>query len=219
MGVLKREETRHGCGNLYQPRLREAVEGQESRTIEGYAIVFGVMSVLLADYWDVYREVIEKGAVTAEDLKGMDIKMTIWHNRERLLARSNKGVGTLRLTVDDIGVKYEFEAPHTPDGDTALELVRLGNLSGSSFTYWTDEAHNVVYEKDDEDVLVRHVNKISEVLEMTIASDPAYSQTTVTAREVESRGISLRKQKQEKAPMSGVLDYEREQRERILNEF
>lgn len=69
----------------------------------------------------------------------MDIKMTLWHNREKLLARSNRGEGTLALTVDEIGVKYSFEAPNTPDGNTALELVRRGDLSGSSFTYWSDE--------------------------------------------------------------------------------
>ena len=179
-------------GGRFQPKLREeTAENGGGRIIEGYAIVFGVESRMIVDYWDDYREIIESGAITEEELAGMDIKMTLWHNRERLLARSNKGVGTLKLKVDEIGVKYEFEAPNTPDGNTAIELVKRGDLAGSSFTYWTDEAHNVNYEKGEDEVLVRHVNKIGMVMEMTIASDPAYTQTSVTAREIESSGIHI----------------------------
>lgn len=193
MKEVKRE-VRTAVGGHYAPRLREVVDeanNVESRVIEGYAIVFGVESRMLCDYWDDYREIIERGAVTDEQLAGWDIKMTMYHNREKLLARSNKGEGTLRLSVDEVGVKYEFEAPNTPDGDTALELVKRGDLGGSSFTYWSDEQHSVRYEKTDDGVLLRHVNRVDWCGEMTIAADPAYTQTTVTAREVTAAGIVL----------------------------
>ena len=184
-------EIRSYCGDQYQPRLREAADGQESRIIEGYAIVFGVRSVLLFDWYDRYYEIIEPGAIDEARLRDMDIKMTLFHDREMLVARSNKGVGTLKLTVDEVGVKYEFEAPHTPAGDTAIELVRRGDLAGSSFTYWSDEKTSVRYELTDEDILVRYVDRIDKIYEMTIASDPAFQETTVTAREVEATGIKL----------------------------
>jgi HK97 family phage prohead protease len=195
----RKREIRSATGSYFQPHLREVSEGEGSgRIIEGYAIVFGVESRMLVDYWDDYREIIEPGAITAEDLAQMDIKMTMWHNREKLLARSNKGVGTLKLSVDEIGVKYEFEAPNTSDGNNALELVKRGDMSGSSFTYWSDEASAVNYTKDDDDTLIRHVNKINMVYEMTIASDPAYTQTSVTAREIEVRGFKVGDDKEEK---------------------
>lgn len=172
-------------GAEYAPRLREAGEGAApSRTIEGYAIVFGRESELLSDYWDNYREIIEYGAVTQELLDSSDIKMTIWHNRERLLARRNKGVGSLEVGIDSTGVWYRFEAPHTPDGETALELVKRGDLAGSSFIYSTKESENVRYDKLDDGTIVRHVIKIGHIYDMTIASDPAYKDTTVNAREV-----------------------------------
>lgn len=182
-------------GEQYQPRLRENADGSASRTIEGYAIVFGVQSVLLQDWYDTYREIIEPGAITEAELATMDIKMTMYHNREKLLARSNKGVGSLRLSVDKVGVKYEFEAPNSPDGDTALELVRRGDLAGSSFTFWSNETSSVRYEMMDDKTLLRHVNHIDRIYEMTIASDPAYQQTSVTAREVTDAGIQLPGQK------------------------
>lgn len=184
-------EVRTYADGKFQPHLREAADGGESRTIEGYAIVFGVRSILLADWYDRYYEVIEPGAIDEERLREMDIKMTMFHDREILLARSNKGQGTLHLSVDEIGVKYEFEAPRTCDGDNALELVRRGDLTGSSFTFWSDERSSVRYELLDDDVLLRHVDRIDRVYEMTIAADPAYTETTVTAREVEAAGIKL----------------------------
>lgn len=202
---MNKKETRSYIGGQFQPKIREAAEGKaSSRTIEGYAIVFGQESRLLVDYWDAYREIIEPGAVTAEDLKGFDIKMTMYHNREKILARSNKGEGTLNLSVDEVGVKYSFEAPNTPDGDTALELVKRGDLSGSSFMYWTDESQNVSYEKTAEGVLLRHVKKISEIYDMTIAADPAYTQTNVTAREVEASGVVLKLKKEDSPLPKGI---------------
>lgn len=191
-----KREIRSMAGGQFKPRLREAAgENESGRIIEGYAIVFGVESRMLVDYWEDYREIIEPGAITEADLAAMDIKMTIWHNRERLLARSNKGVGTLKLSVDEVGVKYEFEAPDTPDGNTALVLVKRGDLSGSSFTFWSDETSSVRYTKDDEGVLLRHVKRIDMVYEMTLASDPAYVQTNVTAREIEQAGIHIKTDK------------------------
>lgn len=167
------------------PRLRSAEDGGSGsgRTIEGYAVVFGVESVLLCDWCETYREIIEPGAVRQEDLAGWDVKMLLWHDRERLLARANRGEGTLRLTVDETGLRYEFEAPRTPDGDTALELVRRGDLAGSSFAFWCDERSGVDYERRPDGTLLRHVRRIGEMYDTSIVSDPAYQQTDARARE------------------------------------
>lgn len=212
----EKKEIRSGIGGKWKPVLREAAEGSgESRTIEGYAIVFGVESRILYDYWDNYREIIEPGAITEERLKEMDIKMTMYHNREKILARSNQGEGTLKLTVDEVGVKYSFEAPNTVDGDTALELVKRGDLSGSSFMFWTDEKSGVSYEKRSDGIMLRRVKNIGMIYDMTIAADPAYEQTTVEAREAYGR---LNKPEGNK---SLSLKYARERREREmeLNNF
>ena len=208
----KKMEIRSFMGGKCQPMLREAVEeGKESRTISGYAIVFGVESRILADYWDNYREIIEPGAITEERLKDMDIKMTMYHNREKILARSNKGEGTLRLSVDEVGVHYEFDAPNTVDGDTALELVKRGDLSGSSFMFWTDEKSGVSYEKRSDGIMLRRVKTIGMIYDMTIAADPAYEQTSVKAREAYSQ---FEKPEEKRKPISA--NYAKGKRERLL---
>ena len=209
-----KREVRTMTGGKWQPRLREAVEGEkEGRTIEGYAIVFGVESRILADYWDNYREIIEAGAITEERLKEMDIKMTMYHNREKILARSTNGEGTLKLRVDEVGVHYEFEAPNTVDGETALELVKRGDLSGSSFMFWTDEKRGVSYEKRSDGIMLRRVKTIGMIYDMTIAADPAYEETTVAAREA----VKMFAKPEEKKADASSVRYKRERRERELD--
>lgn len=184
-------------------RIREATDGAESRTIEGYALKFGVRSRLLCDWWNNYYEVLEPGCVTREMLDKQDIKLTMFHDRQLVLARSNKGNGTLSYEVDKVGVKFWAEMPHTVDGDKALELVSRGDIAGCSFIYSTDEGDSenaVSYERldekgdDGEDILLRHVKRIDNVYDFTITTDPAYEQTDVSKREVEAAGIKFEQQ-------------------------
>lgn len=199
-------------------RIREATDGAESRTIEGYALKFGVRSRLLCDWWNNYYEVLEPGCVTREMLDEQDIKLTMFHDRQLVLARSNKGNGTLNYEVDKVGVKFWAEMPHTVDGDKALELVSRGDIAGCSFIYSTDEGDSenaVSYERldekgdDGEDILLRHVKRIDNVYDFTITTDPAYEQTDVSKREVEAAGIQFEQQ-----PKPKQID-ESKKRERI----
>lgn len=199
-------------------RIREAIDGAESRTIEGYALKFGVCSRLLCDWWNNYYEVLEPGCVTREMLDKQDIKLTMFHDRQLVLARSNKGNGTLNYEVDKVGVKFWAEMPHTVDGDKALELVSRGDIAGCSFIYSTDEGDSenaVSYERldekgdDGEDILLRHVKRIDNVYDFTITTDPAYEQTDVSKREVEAAGIKFEQQ-----PKPKQID-ENKKRERI----
>jgi HK97 family phage prohead protease len=199
-------------------RIREATDGAESRTIEGYALKFGVRSRLLCDWWNNYYEVLEPGCVTREMLDKQDIKLTMFHDRQLVLARSNKGNGTLNYEVDKVGVKFWAEMPHTVDGDKALELVSRGDIAGCSFIYSTDEGDSenaVSYDRlnekgdDGEDILLRHVKRIDNVYDFTITTDPAYEQTDVSKREVEAAGIKFEQQ-----PKPKQID-ESKKRERI----
>ena len=199
-------------------RIREATDGAESRTIEGYALKFGVRSRLLCDWWNNYYEVLEPGCVTREMLDKQDIKLTMFHDRQLVLARSNKGNGTLSYEVDKVGVKFWAEMPHTVDGDKALELVSRGDIAGCSFIYSTDEGDSenaVSYERldekgdDGEEILLRHVKRIDNVYDFTSTTDPAYEQTDVSKREVEAAGIKFEQQ-----PKPKQID-ESKKRERI----
>ena len=148
-------------------RIREAEGGGESRTIEGNALLFGVRSRLLCDWTELYYEVLEPGSVTKEMLDRQDIKLTMFHDRQLILARSNQGRGTLHYEVDEEGVRFWAEMPRTADGDKALELIARGDINGCSFIYSTDEREDsgaVKYEyitdEDGSECLLRHVLRI-----------------------------------------------------------
>ena len=172
-----------------QLRLRE-IDGQgESRTITGYAILFDVPSApLYEDEEEVIREVIAPEAVSLELLDKSDIKMTMFHDRQLLLARSNKGSGTLSYGIDDKGVYFEFEAPDTADGDKAIELVKRGDIAGCSFAFSTRYYDRAFVEESvvhgDKVEVTYRVKVITGIYDFTLAADPAYPDTSVEAREI-----------------------------------
>jgi HK97 family phage prohead protease len=184
MDAKKREIRTIDC----QLAIREAAEGQESesRTITGRAIVFNAESEVLDDWGERFREVILPEAVTMEFLNTQDVKMNMLHERELTIARCNKGVGSLRMAVDEQGVTFEFEAPKCDIGDRCLEMVRRGDYSGCSFEFYPKdyEVERTKGADGKDEVIIRH--KSFEFLSaLTIGMDPAYRQTSVNAREMD----------------------------------
>lgn len=173
-----------------QLAVREAEGGQagESRTITGRAIVFNAESEVLDDWGERFREVILPEAVTMEFLNTQDVKMNMLHERELTVARCNKGVGSMRMAVDEQGVTFEFEAPKCDIGDRCLEMVRRGDYSGCSFEFYPKdyEVERTKGADGKDEVIIRH--KSFEFLSaLTIGMDPAYRQTSVNAREMDKQ--------------------------------
>lgn len=176
--------------------IREAGEGEEeSRTIEGHAVVFGVRSVNLVP-WSSYREVyeiMEKGSIDSDLLMRSDVVLTAFHNNEKILGRSTNGKGTLRMSIDDKGLFISCEIARTQTGDDMLELIKRGDVQGMSFCYTCDEddsENGVSYEKleertsDGKEVWIRHVKRCNGLYDVTIARHPAYQQTDIAQREL-----------------------------------
>ena len=178
MDAKKRETRTFDC----QLAIREAQEGMasESRTITGTAIVFNMESEILDDWGERFREVILPSAATMEFLNTQDIKMNLLHERELTIARCNKGQGSMRLSVDERGVNFEFEAPRCDIGDRCLELVRRGDYSGCSFEFYPKDYDE---ERNGDDVKITH-RSFEFISSLTIGLDPAYRQTSVNAREI-----------------------------------
>ncbi|BEG98112.1 HK97 family phage prohead protease [Bacteroides sedimenti] len=158
----------------------------DGRTVEGYALVYNQRSKIMYDEKErrVFHEIISDKVASPELLERSDVKALIEHNRERLLARYNKGVGTLSLEFDDHGLKYRFEAPNTPDGDFALEMIQRGDISGSSFAFRSYKPGSYSWTKEANGIWLRTVNKLDSLHDVTITADPAYSGTEVTVRSI-----------------------------------
>lgn len=116
-----------------------------------------------------------------EFLNSQDVKANMLHERDLTVARANHGVGTLRLSVDEKGVNFNFEAPRCDIGDRCLEMVRRGDYSGCSFEFMPKD-YDVIREGDEVKIVHRAFDWLGAI---TIGMDPAYRQTSVNARELE----------------------------------
>ena len=177
-------------------QVREDENGQQSREVNGRAIVFGVRSVNLTPWSStrVVYEVLEPGCLTQELINRSDVIYNLNHNSSVLnvLGRfRNSEKDTLKLELRADGVYNSCELPQTTAANDALELIKRGDINGQSFAFeddWEDTENGVSYERtnetiDGKEVWIRHVKKIVGLYDVSIVTHPAYEQTSVTTRE------------------------------------
>ena len=177
-------------------QVREDENGQQSREVNGRAIVFGVRSVNLTPWSStrVVYEVLEPGCLTQELINRSDVIYNLNHNSSVLnvLGRfRNSEKDTLKLELRADGVYNSCELPQTTAANDALELIKRGDINGQSFAFeddWEDTENGVSYERtnetiDGKEVWIRHVKRIIGLYDVSIVTHPAYEQTSVATRE------------------------------------
>ncbi len=154
-------------------------ENPESKTIAGYALVFGVESRDLGGF----KEVILPEAV-AGLFPEQDIVALYNHDESRgVLARYTNGEGTLKLEVDDIGLRYEFEADDTsPLAQEVLSSIKRGDINTSSFAFTITEDD---WEKREDDTYLRTIKQFKNLYDVSPVVRSAYPQTSVASRKLE----------------------------------
>ena len=163
----------------YAPHLAE----ENSRIVEGYAIVFNQQSRKLFDKASkkVFTEIIDPRAVTKAFLDEQDVKMLYNHSNDMLLARSTFGYGTMAYEIDEYGVKYRFEMPNTSVGNDVLELIKRGDVFGCSFAF--TYAKDGIRDEKRNGQNYRTVIQMASIDDFSIVVDPAYLGTYVCTRE------------------------------------
>lgn len=153
-----------------------ANEDSESRKVEGYAIIFNSESEDLG-----FIETIEKDAIDDEVIAKSDVFALMNHDDKRgILARSRRGKGSLKLSIDDRGLKYEFDAPKTALGNELLEMLRRNDISASSFAFTVANGGDAWEKRDGK--YYRTIKKIDRLFDVSPVYNPAYSETTVACR-------------------------------------
>lgn len=165
-------------------------EENEKRTVEGYAMLFGVKS----DGLD-FEEVIERGALDGV-IEKSDVFALLNHNRDRgILARSVNGKGSLTLTVDSKGLKYRFEAPRTMLGDELLENLRRNEINQSSFAFTVADGGEK-WERMKSGKWKRTISQFARIYDVSPVYNAAYSKTTVCMRGKEQVEKELEERKE-----------------------
>lgn len=158
---------------------------QESREVSGYAVVFDSLSNDLGGF----NEIIARNALDGV-IEKSDVFCLLNHDKSKgVLARSNKGTGSLTLEIDGKGLKYRFEAPKTALGDELLEGLRRGDISASSFAFTVGSDS---WEKREDGSYLRTINSIKELFDVSPVWQPAYSDTSV-----DTRGLDQLRDKEE----------------------
>lgn len=165
----------------------EVTVDEESRKVEGYALLFNVPS----DGLDI-EEIIEPRALDGVIERSNVFALLNHDERRGILARSKKGEGTLSLIVDGKGLRYRFDAPRTALGDELLEYLKRGEVTESSFAFTVAED---VWEKKGE-TWKRTIKKIDKLYDVSPVYDAAYSKTTVYMRGKEQLEQELREQRE-----------------------
>jgi len=153
------------------------VGGSESENprILGYAAVFNSPSEDLGGF----VEVIEPGFF--REVLGGDTRALWNHDRSQVLGRTASG--TLTLTEDDHGLRYEIDPPDAVWARDAMASIQRGDVNQSSFAFLT-HANGDRWEKRADGVVVRTLlaGGCRELQDVSPVTFPAYPATSAEAR-------------------------------------
>ena len=168
-----------------ESRFETREDGTES--VSGYGAVFNSISENLGGFY----EYIAPTAITQETIDKSDIRALINHDHNLVLARSTSG--TLKVEVDEKGMRYSFDIPETSYGKDLSINMKNGNISQSSFafTVGSDE-----WSTDEDGNDIRTITNIDRLFDVSPVVYAAYSQAE-SDLVVAQRGLAMYKEKQE----------------------
>ena len=167
--------------------VRAAGEGEESRTIGGYAVKYNTPVVITNRWGDQWLEEIATGCFdeSLEGCKepGQEIKALWNHDTSRPLGSTK--TDTLRFNSSDTeGLSYDIDLPNNTWGNDVRESVQRGDVDGSSFGFvcTEDRWSRVQYEGKEMDK--RSIVKAT-LYEVSPCTFPAYDSSEISCRSYE----------------------------------
>lgn len=172
------------------------------------------ISGLAAVYYDgdrgtEYRlgpDVVERIAPGAFDgVLADDVRAVFNHDPSAVLGRAGGPTPTLNLASTGRGLSYRIRPPDTAIGRDVVELIRRGDVDGSSFRFAVDRDGVDLDRDDDTGGTVRTIRQVAKLIDVGPVTFPAYDATTTAMRAAVYESIAYR---------SGVRDRRRRVRAR-----
>lgn len=159
----------------------EMNEDDEVGILRGRPIVYNSRTDL---GW--FDEIIERGALDNADLK--DVRFLVNHDTKMIpLARSrnNNANSTMQMTIDSEGmlIRVNLDVKNNSEARNLYSAVERGDITGMSFMFNIDDYEWSELESDHP---TRHIRKISDVVEVSACTFPAYEDTTISTRNKEA---------------------------------
>lgn len=186
--------------------VRAEQDEQHGNILTGRPIVYDSRTDL---GW--YDEIIERGALMETDLR--DVRFLVNHNTDMIpLARSrnNNANSTMQMSVDDEGmaIRVDLDVENNSEAKNLYSAVERGDIDGMSFMFTVDGDK---WDDIESEHPTRTITNIGKVMEVSAVTFPAYEQTSISARgldsaldsakssldsvKAEARAIELKKQK------------------------
>jgi len=157
--------------NVAQPvEFRSAQDGPG--TLEGYAVVFNRYSQNLGGF----VEQVDPVAVRKSIADKLPVVARNNHDDNQLLGTVD--AGTLRLEIDEVGLRYIVDLPDTSVGRDVAVLAKRGDLRHSSFAFHTLEDD---WGMTEQGFPLRTLRSI-QLIDVAPVVSPAYLDSTVGVR-------------------------------------
>lgn len=158
----------------------ETREEQDMGVVIGRPIVYGQVANI-----GMFDEVIMPGALDGADLT--DVRLCLNHDTSYVYARSrrNNPNSTMRLTPDQSGLMIEADLniKSSPKAQDYYSAIKRGDMDKMSFMFSVREDQ---WDNLDSDHPLRRITKISNVVEVSAVTFPAYDSTEIDARSKEA---------------------------------
>lgn len=157
------------------------------KTDEGVGIVRG-RPIVYDSRTDLgwFDEVIERGALNGADLR--DVRFLVNHDISKIpLARSrnNNANSTMQLMPDDEGmaIRVNLDVLNNSDARNLYSAIERGDITGMSFMFSIDSEE---WENLESEHPLRRIKRISNVVEVSAVTFPAYESTSISVRNKEA---------------------------------
>jgi len=166
-----------------QIELRDTENGDKKAVITGYGAVFNSESRNLGGF----VETIHPSAFDNVLSSNPDVIGVFNHDRNLLLGRTTNG--TLKLTTDAYGLRYEITPnTNTSIGRDTVEWVKDRTVVGSSFAFAISKDSGDSWSTDERGMRRREVRNIALLEDVGPVARPAYDSSSVV---VSRRAIEL----------------------------
>lgn len=166
---------------MYNFDIRAEQNDEGTGVITGRPVVYNSRTDL---GW--FDEIIERGALDNADLK--DVRFLVNHDTRMIpLARSrnNNANSTMQLTVDANGmaIRVNLDIKNNSEARNLYSAIERGDITGMSFMFSIDDYEWSELESDHP---TRHIKRISNVVEVSACTFPAYDDTSISTRNKET---------------------------------
>ena len=171
----------------------EVREHEDGHTLTGYAAVFNTVTDL-----GTFREQIAPEAFTRVMEEAPDVVALLNHDNNFVLGRTTSG--TLKLSLDERGLKYEVKLGNQTYARDLAESMRRGDISQSSFAF--------TIERESWQENVRTVEEVRGLYDVSVVTRAAYGDNTTA--DLRACGCNSKKRKFQQRPSPQSLRHQKQ---------